>query len=258
MKNKRKIKLALIGIGTGNPDHMTIEAIKTLQKSDVILLPIKGHEKQELHQIRTKILDEHLGDQAKRSEFKMPSRNPDISDYLARVEDWHDQIAQLWQGEIERFPKAETLSLLIWGDPSLYDSSLRISARLEDNYDLTIQMIAGITAIQGLTAAHNIPLNSLGGSVHISTGRNLRDHGWPPIVDRMVIMLDGENSFTTLSEKHMIHINWSAYVGMEMATHISGWLCDVENDIIEERERLRTKHGWVMDIYMLHKHQRSC
>ncbi len=251
MTKKRKIKLALIGIGTGNPDHITLEAIKVLQSSDLILLPSKGGAKQELLEARTNILDEHVSKGTERLVFEMPSRDPNIQNYLTRVEQWHDRISDIWKQAIDSRPKAQTVALLVWGDPSLYDSSLRIMARLEDSYKLQIHMVAGITAIQGLTAAHKIPLNSLGGAVKITTGRNLRDHGWPTKTDRIVVMLDGENSFVTLPDKHRYEIYWSAYVGMQLETHIRGKLSEVENQIIYDRERLRKKHGWIMDIYIL-------
>ena len=37
------IKFFLIGMGTGNPEHLTIEGIKTLKKMDLILLPKKNN-----------------------------------------------------------------------------------------------------------------------------------------------------------------------------------------------------------------------
>ena len=40
-----RIALTLVGIGTGNPDHLTREAERALKQSDVILLPLKGEEK---------------------------------------------------------------------------------------------------------------------------------------------------------------------------------------------------------------------
>jgi len=37
--------LSLIGIGTGNPDHLTAEAAAALNGADLILLPRKGEDK---------------------------------------------------------------------------------------------------------------------------------------------------------------------------------------------------------------------
>jgi precorrin-6A synthase len=42
------IDLHLIGIGTGNPDHLTRAAIKAMNAADLILLPRKGDAKSDL------------------------------------------------------------------------------------------------------------------------------------------------------------------------------------------------------------------
>ena len=42
------VALSLIGIGTGNPDHLTREAQVAMQAADLILLPHKGEDKAEL------------------------------------------------------------------------------------------------------------------------------------------------------------------------------------------------------------------
>ncbi|MGL6209164.1 MAG: SAM-dependent methyltransferase, partial [Paracoccaceae bacterium] len=39
------IDLTLVGIGTGNPDHLTLQAIKALNAADLVLIPQKGAEK---------------------------------------------------------------------------------------------------------------------------------------------------------------------------------------------------------------------
>ena len=43
-----KIDLYLVGIGTGNPEHVTQQAINVLRSSDIILVPNKGSEKSDL------------------------------------------------------------------------------------------------------------------------------------------------------------------------------------------------------------------
>ena len=36
------IELCLVGIGTGNPDHVTRQGVKALNAADLILVPHKG------------------------------------------------------------------------------------------------------------------------------------------------------------------------------------------------------------------------
>ena len=49
---------------------------------------------------------------------------------------------------------------MVWGDPSLYDSTLRIAERLDPIP--SVKVVPGITSIQALAAAHQIPINDLG------------------------------------------------------------------------------------------------
>ena len=49
------INLSLIGIGTGNPNHVTMEAIKAMNAADLILIPLKGEDKADLAGLRLEI-----------------------------------------------------------------------------------------------------------------------------------------------------------------------------------------------------------
>ena len=55
------ITLTLIGIGTGNPDHLTRQAIRALNAADLILLPRKGAQTSDLADLRRQILAEVAG-----------------------------------------------------------------------------------------------------------------------------------------------------------------------------------------------------
>ena len=98
---------------------------------------------------------------------------------------WADAIAtELEPGGVGAF--------LAWGDPSLYDSTLRILETVAAHVDIDYDVIPGITAIQALTARHRIPLNDVGEPVLITTGRRLRDNG---LAGSAVVMLDADCSF---------------------------------------------------------------
>jgi precorrin-6A synthase len=243
------ITLSLIGIGTGNPDHLTAEAARALNAADLILLPRKGEEKSDLAYIRHLILSQVLTNPIPVAEYDVPIR-ADQTDYLGAVNDWHDAIAQVWLDAISaRLPQGGTVALMVWGDPSLYDSTLRIAARLPD---VAVKVIPGITSLQVLTAAHAIPLNTLAASVTITTGRQLRDHGWPEGTTTLVVMLDKGGAFTALDPTD-ITIWWGAYVGMPQQALIHGPLAEVADQIIATRAALRAEHGWIMDIYLLRR-----
>ena len=248
-----KINLFLVGIGTGNPDHVTRQAEKMLRAADIIMIPHKGISKGDLADLRYQICDQLLGaDSPPIFSFELPERDPDKS-YLDAVDDWHDTIALVWADTIQNASAklnqpVKTVALLIWGDPSLYDSSMRIAARLDPKPTITVA--PGITSVQALTAAHNIPVNALAAPFLITTGRRLRDEGFPKDVDTAIIMLDGNCSFTFLNGAEF-DIWWGAYLGMQEQILLSGPLNEVSEDIISRRAAARHDHGWIMDTYVL-------
>ena len=65
----------VIGIGTGNPKHITIDAIEALRRLDVVFLPDKGAEKTELAALRHEILDLYMdGRPHAKVGYAVPSR----------------------------------------------------------------------------------------------------------------------------------------------------------------------------------------
>ena len=242
--------LSLIGIGTGNPDHLTRQAIREINQADLILIPRKGADKADLADLRRAILAEVLTNPATRiAEFDLPLRDPATPDYRQRVEDWHDAIAATWSAAIGN-PAPARVALLVWGDPSLYDSTLRIAARLTPAPQ--VRVIPGLTSIQCLAAAHAIPLNQIGAPFLVTTGRQLTDHGWPEGVDTLIVLLDGACAFQTLPPEG-IRIWWGAYVGMPEEIIQSGPLAEAGPQIIARRASARARHGWIMDIYLLRR-----
>ena len=137
-------------------------------------------------------------------------------------------------------------AFLAWGDPSLYDSTLRILDEVARQIELRYDVIPGITAIQALTARHRIPLNDVGEPVLITTGRRLRAHG---LSGAAVVMLDGDCAF--LDCPPQTRIWWGAYLGTAAEVLIAGTVGDVGEQIADIRAQARAKHGWIMDTYLL-------
>lgn len=247
------IDLDLIGIGTGNPEHVTLAAIRAMREADLILLPRKGDDKAELLDLRRAVCAQHLSDLSPVVAFDLPVRDGQ-AEYLGAVNDWHDAIAQAWMHEIRsHLPKGGRVALLVWGDPALYDSTLRIAARLAPaGLPLRTRVVPGVTSLSVLTAAHAIPLNDLGAPVLITTGRRLRETGWPVDADAVAVMLDVGGSFGALNPEGL-HIWWGAYLGMPQQALIAGPLSEVGTQIVETRAALRHQHGWIMDIYLLRR-----
>lgn len=249
------IELFLIGIGTGNPDHVTAEAARAIAGADLILLPLKGEDKADLAGLRLEICRRHALPATRLHSFDLPVRDTATPDYLSRVNDWHDAIAEAWtRGITDHLARGggPRVALLVWGDPSLYDSSLRIAERVGRSLPQRLTVIPGISAIQVLCAAHAIPLNDLAAPVIITTGRRLRAEGWPPSARTVVVMLDAGGAFSALDPADT-RIWWGAYLGLPEQVLLSGRLSEVAETILETRARARAGHGWIMDIYLLRR-----
>ena len=176
---------------------------------DAILLPRKGAGKDDLATVRLELLAA-VGAQAKVLPFDMTVRDETLP-YEDRVALWHDEIADAWQRTLAEVDLSGPVALLVWGDPGLYDSTLRIADRLSPKPK--IRVVPGITALQALTAAHTIPFNTIDGSVCVTTGQQLRKKGLPRDVETVFVMLDGKCSFMTLDAPDLL-IWWGAFLGM--------------------------------------------
>lgn len=247
------IDLQLIGIGTGNPDHLTRAAMAAMNAADLLLLPRKRDATSDLIVLRRVLCASVLTGATRVVEFDLPERDA-AGEYRAAVGDWHDAIAACWATQIAtHLPDGGSLALLVWGDPSLYDSSLRIAERLrDDGLALRVTVVPGITSLQALTAAHAIPLNTLAAPVLVTTGRQLRAQGWPDAVDTLAVMLDGDCAFTTLDPRG-VTIWWGAYLGMPHQALAAGPLVEIAATIVARRAALRERHGWIMDTYLLRR-----
>jgi precorrin-6A synthase len=244
------LTLSLIGIGCGDPEQLTLAAISAINAADLVLIPRKGADKSDLAELRRTICARVLAPDGPRLvEFDLPQRDTSHDDYRSSVDAWHDAVAASWSREIAVHLGHEgRVALLIWGDPSLYDSSLRIARRLD--FVAAIEVVPGVTSIQALCAAHALPLNDIGAPFLVTTGRRLRDGGWPSGVDTVVVMLDGGAAFQSLDPGDL-RIWWGAYLGMPDQIIMAGPLAELGAQIVEVRRAARDQHGWIMDSYIL-------
>jgi len=247
-------RILVIGIGAGNPEHMTVQAIAALNRADVLLIPTKGDEKAFLAAARRDICERFLTNPACRIlDYAVPVRRADGS-YEDGVHDWHRAIAAIYERTLlNDLGEDQTLGLLVWGDPMLYDSTLRIveHVRVAGRVAFETEVIPGITSMQALCASHAIALNRIGLPVEITTGRRLSE-GWPAAARDALVMLDGVEAFRTVEDGEA-EIWWGAYLGTPHEILLSGRLPDVADTISETRRKARAEHGWIMDTYLIRR-----
>ena len=252
------IQALVIGIGSGNPDHLTREAVAALNQVDMFLMADKGAAKHDLISLRAELCRTLIAhDHYRFVEVPDPERGPDrerdATDYQAGVAAWHDARAQRYAEIINaEAGDGETIGFLVWGDPAFYDSTIRIVKSITDlGVDLDLTVIPGISSIQLLAARHKIILNRIGHPVHVTTGRRLLEE-YSPILGDVVVMLDGELACGGLVKRFGdLLIYCGAQLGLPDEVLISGRLSEVIQEIRAKRAAVREARGWVMDTYLL-------
>ncbi|GAC80210.1 precorrin-6A synthase (deacetylating) [Gordonia malaquae] len=246
--------LRVIGIGPGGPRQITLEAVDAIAATDVFLILDKGDRTAELTAARTRMLDEHARADHRVVVVPDPPRDRDPVDYEAEVRRWHSaRVDAIGAALDENLAEGGSAAILVWGDPALYDSTLRITDRLvEQRDDLTVEVIPGVTSASALTAAHGIVAHGVGEPITTTTGRRLATT--PDGADlNQIVMLDSALAFReTASPDDVVY--WAAYVGTDDQILVSGRVGDVTDEIVAKRAEARERLGWIMDIYLLRKH----
>lgn len=237
----------VIGIGAGDPDFVTVQAIAALNETQVFFASDKGEAKSDLVALRREVCRRFIATPGYRFvELPDPVRAVG-GDYARNVSDWHLARAELWANAIENeLPVGGVGAFLAWGDPSLYDSTLRILDEVAKRVDVDYDVIPGITAVQALTARHRIPLNDVGEPVLITTGRQLRANG---LTGSAVVMLDADCAFQHCPPQTRIW--WGAYLGTPDELLVAGDVGEAGPRIAALRAEARERKGWIMDTYLL-------
>ncbi len=253
-------QLYVIGIGAGDPEQVTVQAISALNQVDVFFVADKGPSRDDLVAARSEICRRYLTERPYRivevpdPERDRSARVSTAAGYQAAVDDWHERrVAAYEEVMLAELGPGENPGFLVWGDPALYDSTIRVVERLQARgaLDFDYEVIPGISSVQALAAAHRIVLNRIGGPVHITTGRRVQA-GLPPEQNDVVVMLDGELVCRTFTEPGL-EIYWGAYLGTADQVLVAGVLQDVIGEIEQVRAAARARKGWIMDTYLLRR-----
>ncbi|VVO94990.1 precorrin-6A synthase (deacetylating) [Pseudomonas fluorescens] len=248
-------QLLVIGIGAGNPDYITMQAVKALNRVDVFFLMDKGQSKDSLIDLRREICERYItGRDYRFVEAQSPERERGAVDYTTSVEDLNLAKQLSFERLInEQMIDDQCAGFLVWGDPSLYDSTIRILQAIlaSGRCAFEFEVIPGITSVQALAAQHKVPLNRIGRSIEITTGRRLAA-GQVSDADSVVVMLDAQDAYHQVADQET-EIYWGAYLGTPDEILISGKLKDVADEIERVRKAARLANGWIMDTYLLRK-----
>lgn len=248
--------ILVIGIGAGNPDYLTIQAVDAMNRATVFFMPDKGEEKAGLNTIRLDMLERFVIEPRYRLvDFAIPARRrAETPDYRDSVDEWRGKLEAAYERMFAELPEDGIGAFLVWGDPTLYDGTLRILRDMQAaGWEIAIEVIPGISAPQALAAQHQVTLNRVGEAVTITTGRRVGE-GEADGLTSAVVMLDNHQVFRRFAGDEA-EIFWGAYLGTAEEILVAGKVSEVMDEIDAKRREAQARNGWIMDTYMIRKPQ---
>jgi precorrin-6A synthase len=246
--------ILVIGIGAGNPDYLTLQAVKAMNRAEVFFMPDKGEEKAGLNAIRLEMLRKFVTEPGYRLvDFAIPTRRrAETPDYRDSVDEWRAKLETAYERMFAELSGDEIGAFLVWGDPTLYDGTLRILRDMQAaGWEIAIEVIPGISAPQALAAQHQVTLNRVGEAVTITTGRRVNE-GEADGLSSAVVMLDNHQVFRRFAGEEA-EIFWGAYLGTADEILVAGKVSEVMDEIDAKRREAQARNGWIMDTYMIRK-----
>lgn len=244
------MKVWILGIGMG-PRHVTPEVADALRSVDYVLAAEKGAE-DGLLALRRTVVDAYA-ESVPIVTVSDPARDraADLSGpgYAGAVADWHAARAQRYADVLRE--RGGTAAFLVWGDPALYDSTIRVVQQVKAlGVELEYDVLPGISAPQLLAARHRIVLHEVGRPVHITTGRRLGE-AIAAGQDNIVAMLNPDG--LDLSVVADWTIWWGANLGAAGERLVRGRVGDVVGEIAAARRAAKAEAGWVMDVFLVRR-----
>lgn len=234
------MRVRILGVGMG-PQHLTAEVSDALHTCDYVVAAAKSSE-DPLLDVRQAIADAHGVELVAVPD---PDRDRSPADYPGAVADWHAARVAAYKTVLAA--RGGTAAFLVWGDPSLYDSTLRIVEQLASRMPLQYDVLPGISAPQLLAARHRVVLHAVGQPVQVTTGRRLREDIAAGHTNLCVML----NASLDLAGLEDWSIWWGANLGSPWEALVSGRVGEVLGSIVHSRQRAKEDAGWVMDVYLL-------
>ena len=148
-----------VGVGPGDPEYMTLKAVRLIRENDVIAVPGKVAEEAVAYKIAAAVVPE-----IKDKEL-VPIYMPMVKDrQLIDLE--HQRAAKLVEGYLDQGKNVVYITL---GDSTIYCTFTYLQHYLEaDGY--TVELVSGIPSFCAAAAALNTPLTEWDESLHILPG----------------------------------------------------------------------------------------
>jgi precorrin-6A synthase len=250
-------RIVLIGIGPGGPDQVTVDAVRAMNDVDFFVVTEKRRPGGDpLAAARTALLARHVTGEPTVVHVEDPERDrtpagtADSAGYRRAVAEWHEARADRYAAALA--DRDGDAGFLLWGDPALYDSTIRVLERVAAAVDATLEVVPGVSSLAALAARHRIVPHGIGEPLHVTTGRRLPEaiaQGQPNIAVLLSRSLDELRAIDPAG--------WLIWWGANLATPserlVAGPLPDTLPAIETARAAAKQEAGWLMDIYLLRR-----
>lgn len=235
------MRVRILGVGMG-PQHVTAEVAAALGGVDYVVAADKGGDDNLLAARREIAQAYGVAVVA----VPDPERDRDDPvDYGRAVRDWHTARVDAYETVLRE--RGGTAAFLVWGDPSLYDSTIRVVEQLATRIPMEYDVLPGISAPQLLAARHRIVLHPVGRPVHVTTARRLREDVAAGQTNLAVML----GSVPDLADLEDWSIWWGANLGTASEELVAGRVGDVTAELRAAHDRAKVAAGWVMGAYLL-------
>ena len=179
-----------IGVGPGDPEMMTLKAVKAIKEADVICLPKADKDKCRAYQIALPVVPELGYKKTISLDFEM-TRDAEV---LKKI---HDEFYSKYKKLIL---EGYNLAFLTIGDPTIY-STFGYIMKLAKKEGIEVEVINGVTSFCGSAASAGIVLCESDENVHIISGQGDIDEELK-LPGTKIIMKSGRN-FLEIKKKLM-------------------------------------------------------
>lgn len=145
-------KLIGVGTGPGDPDLLTLKAVRAISTADVVASFAKRGNASNARAIANSHI--HSGQIEELLDYPVTTEiHRHDAAYRAQIKAFYDEAAERLGGHLDA---GRTVAVLSEGDPLFYGSYMHLHVRLSPRYETEI--IPGITAMSGCWSAVGVPL----------------------------------------------------------------------------------------------------
>ncbi|HEU5157816.1 MAG TPA: precorrin-2 C(20)-methyltransferase [Streptosporangiaceae bacterium] len=139
------MKLVGVGVGPGDPELVTVRAVRVLREADLVLVPVLAGDRPETGRAES-VVRAYTGN-AERVEFALSDRGGVTPRRAAAWDAAARRVAQAFAGG------AQTVAFATIGDPNVYSTFTYLAQTVRGLVaDVRIETVPGITAMQDLAA----------------------------------------------------------------------------------------------------------